>query len=252
MRRLINPQVETFFERGFLVVPGVFAEGEIAEMRRAFSRLQQTAEYLGESRMFRGSQFVIERAGGGQVRIQRIVWCGAAEPVLSTYGRDPRLLELASRILGSREMNQLINQAHFKLPGDGVAFPWHQDSTHRRFGRGEWRDLNGKGSYVQTVTAIDDVCRDNGPLELIPGSNRLGHLGLSEEEPLPPGLLNRETVAATMRAGDVLLFGPYTLHRSRPNVSNRPRRVLINGFAYPGANSRVYPGEGAGRLLRHP
>ena len=27
------------------------------------------------------------------------------------------------------------------------------------------------------------------------------------------------------------------------------RRVLINGYAYPGANGRIYPGEGAGRTL---
>ena len=51
-------------------------------------------------------------------------------------------------------------------------------------------------------------------------------------------------------AGGVLLFGPYVFHRSRPNRSRRPRRVFINGFAYPGANARVYPGRGAGRLVR--
>jgi ectoine hydroxylase-related dioxygenase (phytanoyl-CoA dioxygenase family) len=252
MPRLTDAQVESFFERGFLVVPGVFAAGEIAEMRLAFARLQRTAEHLGESRMFRGSQFVLGRGDRGQISIQRIVWCGAAEPVLSEYGRDPKLLRLASTILGSAEMNQLINQAHFKLPGDGVAFPWHQDSTHRRFGCGDWRDVNGKGSYVQTVTAIDDVSTDSGPLELIPGSSRLGHLGLSEEDSLPPAVLSHGTFTATMQAGDVLLFGPYTLHRSQPNVSDCPRRALINGFAYPGANSRVYPGKGAGRLLRYP
>jgi hypothetical protein len=49
----------------------------------------------------------------------------------------------------------------------------------------------------------------------------------------------------------VLLFGPYTFHRSLPNRSTRPRRVFINGFAHPGANSRVYPGDGAGRTLRY-
>ena len=104
------------------------------------------------------------------MRIHRVVWCGAAEPILSRYGMDRRLLEMAGQLLGSSEMNQLINQAHFKLPGDGVEFPWHQDSTHRRFGGDGWQDLNGRGSYVQTVTAIDTVTHDNGPLEFIPGS----------------------------------------------------------------------------------
>ena len=57
---------------------------------------------------------------------------------------------------------------------------------------------------------------------------------------------------ATMRAGSVLLFGPYAVHGSLPNTSPRPRRTFINGYAYPGANARVYPGAGAGRLLHCP
>jgi len=52
-----------------------------------------------------------------------------------------------------------------------------------------------------------------------------------------------------MEAGSVLLFGPYSFHCSAPNDSTRPRRMFINGFAYPGANTRIYPGDGAGRLV---
>jgi ectoine hydroxylase-related dioxygenase (phytanoyl-CoA dioxygenase family) len=182
------------------------------------------------------------------------VWCGAAEPILSDFGKDPRLLAMASQLLGSPEMNQLINQAHFKLPGDGVEFPWHQDSTHRRYGGGEWRDVNGRGSYVQTVAAIDDVTMENGPLQLIPGSCTRGHVEpvAGQAGTLPDTLDPRTAISVTMTAGSVVLFGPYTFHRSQPNRSRRARRVFINGFAYPGANSRIYPGEGAGRLVRSP
>src|SRR5262249_15149367 len=90
-------QVQEFFDRGFTVVPGVFAPAEIDEMRAAFDRLEKMARALGTTGMHRGSQFVLERyrddAGAEQVRIHRIVWCGAAEPVLARYGRDPRLLQ---------------------------------------------------------------------------------------------------------------------------------------------------------------
>ena len=150
-------------------------------------------------------------------------------------------------------MNQLINQAHFKLPGDGVRFPWHQDSAHRRYGGREWRDINGRGSYVQTVTAIDDVTLDNGPLRFVRDSAQLGHVTLPAggDAELPSQLIDPEKIETpTMKAGDVLMFGPYVFHSSEPNRSSRPRRVFINGFAYPGANSRVYPGTGSGRLLR--
>jgi ectoine hydroxylase-related dioxygenase (phytanoyl-CoA dioxygenase family) len=70
------------------------------------------------------------------------------------------------------------------------------------------------------------------------------------EGELPEGADPGEAHAVTMAAGGVLLFGPYTFHRSRPNESDRARRVFINGFAYPGANARVYPGRGAGRLVK--
>jgi ectoine hydroxylase-related dioxygenase (phytanoyl-CoA dioxygenase family) len=246
-------QVRSFYERGFVVVPGVFAAAEVAAMRAAFDRLLRTANELSEPAMVRGSQFVVERVAddtGTRVRIDRIVWCGAAEPVLSAFGRDRRLLRLAGQLLGSEEMSQLINQAHFKLPGDGVAFPWHQDSTHRRYGGDEWKDLNGRGSYVQSIIAVDDVSEDNGPLEFLPGSCLRGHLDLPPGGDLPDDLDPCGAVAATMRAGSVLLFGPYTIHRSLPNRSYQPRRVFINGFAFPGANSRVYPGDGAGRMVR--
>ena len=251
MPLLDQNDVEAFFDVGFVVVPDSFSPAEVAEMRAAFERLERTARRLGSTRMHHGSRFVLEGAGGRQARIHRVVWCGAAEPVLSRFGRDRRLLEPAARLLGSATMNQLICQAHFKLPGDGVGFPWHQDSTHRRYGQeAAWRDANGRGSYVQTVIAIDDVNEDNGPLRFIPGSAKLGHLGLPDDGRLPEGLDPSRAVAPTMKAGSMLLFGPYTLHASAPNQSSRPRRTFINGFAYPGANSRVYPGQGAGRLLR--
>jgi len=251
---LSGAEVERYFETGFLVVRALFAPGEVERMRAAFERLARTAYRLGRSREFRGSSFVLAPRPDAPrgVVIERIVWCGAAERELSEFGMDRRLLALAACLLGTRRMSQLINQAHFKLPGDGVEFPWHQDSVHRRHGTPEWVDVNGRGSYVQTVLALDAVNAQNGPLELIPGSCRLGH-----RQPPPgaaAGWLPAEVdagsaVAPALDPGDVLLFGPFTFHRSGPNRSAAPRRAFLNGYACPGANFRVYPGRGAGRLL---
>ena len=75
-------------------------------------------------------------------------------------------------------MSQLINQAHFKLPGDEVAFEWYQDSTHRGYGGKYWQYVNGWGSYVQTLTTIDEVSQRNRPGYFIPNSVKLSHLDL--------------------------------------------------------------------------
>ena len=243
--RLSTEQKQEFKEQGFLVIPDLFDEQALQEMRAAFERLEETAQTLGEATMYRGAQFVLDHRGDRTV-IQRIVWCGAVEPVLVRYGQDPRLLTPVAQLLGSMKMDHLINQAHFKMPGDNVAFPWHQDSSHRRYGT-QWNDVSGMGSYVQTAIALDDHTEENGPLLFIPGSSKLGHLGLERPDTRMEDHLDPETaVTATMQAGSVLLFGPYVVHASQPNRSLMPRRTLINGFAYPGANMRQYPGSGLG------
>lgn len=235
-----------FDRRGFAVVRGLFAPAEVAAIATAFERLAARALAVGRTVERRGARFVVDEAVGDEPpRIRRIVWCGAVERRLAAVGRDPRLLRVAAELLGSRHLDWLINQAHFKLPGDGVAFPWHQDSSRRRWGT-EWRDVNGRGSYVQSVLAVDAVDADNGPLSFIEGSGALGHLNMPDGRLDLVGLDASRAVTPTMLPGDVLFFGPYTIHGSEPNRSDRPRRVLINGYAYPGANSRRYPGAGLG------
>ncbi len=242
---LETAQIESFFSIGWLTLPGLFEAAEVARMERAFERLRRRAGRLPAPGYHRGSRFVIDYDGeGGAMRIHRVVWCGACEPLLAEYGADPRLIRPVAELLGSASMNHLINQAHFKMPGDGIEFPWHQDSTHRRYGQPVWTDVNGRGSYVQTVVAIDPMNERNGPLRFIPGSCRLGHVA-DPDFHVP----EENAVTLTMEPGDVVLFGPYVFHSSQPNRSSKPRRALINGYAAAGANRRVYPGRGSGRLL---
>jgi ectoine hydroxylase-related dioxygenase (phytanoyl-CoA dioxygenase family) len=97
---------------------------------------------------------------------------------------------------------------------------------------------------------------ENGPLMLLSGSAKWGRVDfgpLDYEDDynshLPDYFEEDNIVTVTAPAGSVLFFGPYTIHASFENTSNSPRRVLINGYAYPGANHFKYPGEGSGRAL---
>lgn len=281
MTPILSPeQIDEFYTTGFLIVPDFFKQDEVAEMRDGFDRLQSKASQLKGITEHEGSLYVVEPAPDDRpypVLIHRIQWVGASEPIFRRYGEDPRILQLASDILGSDDMNHLVNQVHFKLPKDGIEFPWHQDSQFRRYGTQYWNDVNGKGSFVQIATAIDAMDEGNGPLQFIPQSCKWGHLGLDKMSNLKERLglpvneeVNTETrlnvtydvseeaqqyidpskaVSLTLEPGDVALFGPYTIHRSLPNESDRPRRLFINGYSYPGANHRKYEGDGAGRLL---
>jgi ectoine hydroxylase-related dioxygenase (phytanoyl-CoA dioxygenase family) len=182
---------------------------------------------------------------------------------LLEIGSDPRLTAPCAQLLRSDAMDHLLNQAHFKRPHDGVVFDWHQDIQHRDKGSGTWADVNGTGSFVQTMIVLDEMTPDSGPMLFMPGSSRWGRVDFGSHDSeaeyqaatLPACFRAEDVVTIAAEPGDTLFFGPYTVHASFENTSDRYRRVLINGYASPGANRRVYPGDGAGRRLtapRHP
>ncbi len=245
MTTVLSPQqIQDFYNVGFIVLRKVFSRSEIEAIKTSFDRLQAIAHTLTSTQEHLGSQFVVN-----EKRIDRIVWMGGAEPSLLKIGEDERVLGPCSQILEIDHFEQLICQGHYKLPHDNVKFDWHQDCQHRGLGSQDWIDIDGRGSYVQTLMAIDDVTEHNGPVKFIPHSVQQGYLEI-EKSKNPESLFDvKKAVSLLMQAGDIAFFHPYAVHGSEPNNSSGPRRVFINGFAYPGANQKKYPGRGAGRTV---
>jgi ectoine hydroxylase-related dioxygenase (phytanoyl-CoA dioxygenase family) len=251
-----DEQILDFHKVGWIHLPQLFSADEVGQIRACFDNLEIIADGLTESGVCEGSRFILGNKGGEKV-IKRVVWAGASQPYLLDIGADRRLTKRAAQLLGSLQMEQLLNQAHFKRPNDGVVFGWHQDIQHRDKGDGTWTDVNGKGSFVQTLIAIDAMTPDSGPLQFIPGSAGWGPVDFGDHDyddpnyqpKRPPQFEEEDAVTIIAKPGDTLFFGPYTAHASFENTSNSYRRVLINGYAYPGANKRVYPGRGSGRTL---
>src|SRR5215212_8357735 len=107
---LTDEQKQRFHDEGYLLFPRLFRPEEIDKVDEAFQRLQKIAQRLERPELIDGSYYVVS-----DHRIDRIVWCGAAEPELLVLSADSRLTVPASQLLGSRDMDQLICQAHFKL-----------------------------------------------------------------------------------------------------------------------------------------
>jgi ectoine hydroxylase-related dioxygenase (phytanoyl-CoA dioxygenase family) len=252
---LSDDEIHAFFDVGWIVRRALFGADEVARMRACFDELERIASELPETGLHRGSYFVLAEKNGMRV-INRVVWAGGSQHYLLDVGSDARLTVPCAQLLQSEAMDHLLNQAHFKRPRDGVTFGWHQDIQHRDKGNGTWTDVNGRGSFVQTIIALDEMTPDSGPLQFMPGSTKWGRVELgagAEHGELgaskPAQFREQDAVTVAARPGDTLFFGPYTAHASFENTSNRYRRVLINGYAFPGANARVYPGNGAGRRL---
>jgi hypothetical protein len=253
---LTNEEVAEFHDRGWTTKRALFSEAEIGRMRECFDNLERLAAGLAGTGDLNGSHFVLGEKNGDRV-IKRVVWAGGSQPYLLQIGEDPRLTVPGAQLLGSKTMEQLLSQAHFKRPGDGVIFGWHQDVQHRDKGNGTWKDLNGSGSFVQTLIAIDPMTEASGPLQFIPGSSAWGRVDFGNhdyddpgyERIDPPQFSDQDAVTILAEPGDTLFFGPFTAHASFENKSRSYRRVFINGYAYPGANRRKYPGDGAGRAI---
>ena len=246
-------ELRAFQDGGFFVKRALFRQHEVDTVRAALERLYATAQTLRATGDHGGAFFALSAPPQGAVVVQRVVWAGGAEPCLLRLSEDVRLVEPALELLGTERCEQLLCQAHYKMPNDGVAFDWHQDIQHRDKGNDTWRDVTGRGSYVQTILLVDDMTEENGPLEFLPPTavslDAAGRLVTDA----PGARIDRSrAVPITGRAGDVLFFGPYAVHGSTPNQSALPRRVLINGYAAPGANKRYYPGRGACRVLPAP
>jgi ectoine hydroxylase-related dioxygenase (phytanoyl-CoA dioxygenase family) len=246
--------VRRYHDDGFLIVEDLFSREEVSGVAAAAERLRDVGRRLAatlpagqhgadEQKVeSSGSQFVFG-AANGTPRLLRVVWAGGCEPAFLACGRDARITSIVARLLRSSTAVHLLNQLHAKYPHDGLEFEPHQDSEHRRYGTPEWRDVDGRGSYVQTVVAIDDSTPDNGPLVFYPGSGRRGHL---DPASVRRRFGSRPGVPALLAAGSAAFFGPYVVHRSAENRGTLPRRIAINGFALPGANSRPYFGAGTG------
>jgi ectoine hydroxylase-related dioxygenase (phytanoyl-CoA dioxygenase family) len=113
------------------------------------------------------------------------------------------------------------------LPGQA----WHQDERYI-----PTRDRSLVGAWV----ALDDADEENGCLRVLPRSHRPGRLYPFADHGQPDefdptaesyGFDPTGEIAVPVRAGDVIFFNGYLLHRSLRNRSaDRSRRALVNHY----------------------
>lgn len=151
-----------------------------------------------------------------------------APSVRDYYFRGP-LVEIASQLIGPN-IKGATSQLTFKMRGNTKPFGWHQDN-----GYGELDPYNA----LTTLTALDDTDRGNGCLWLIPGSHKAGQvrvLQTAEQKSKGTEIVVEAddglAIPMEMKAGDVLIFSCWMLHRSDGNyAADRDRRILFLRYA---------------------
>lgn len=214
-----------FEEDGFTVVRGLFGYDEIAALRDAFTALHAAGPVPGHFEPRPSGQD--GRPADPLAAYPRVMQPHEFhEPSLDVL-LDPRLRTVLESLLGE-EVLAAQSMFYFKPPGArGQAL--HQDNFYLRV---------EPGTCVAAWIACEAIDRDNGGLEVVPGTHRMdlfcpeeADAGLSfarEYVPPPPGLA---TVPVDMDPGDVLFFNGSLVHGSQPNRSaDRFRRSFIGHY----------------------
>lgn len=121
-----------------------------------------------------------------------------------------------------------------KPPAPGSQLDPHQDSSLVD-------ELAWLGVYCWMP--LTDTGPDNGWLQVVPGSHRLGNLHRTLNVPWAfegqADVLGRHAVGLEVPAGGLVLFDAATVHASPPNRSGEVR-VAVNSFAKPAAAPMVH------------
>jgi ectoine hydroxylase-related dioxygenase (phytanoyl-CoA dioxygenase family) len=176
---------------------------------------------------FEEDGFTVVRGLFGAGEIDRLCGRFAALREAGPVPGPARLRTVLEALLGE-EVLAAQSMFYFKPPGArGQAL--HQDNFYLRV---------EPGTCVAAWVACDVIDRDNGGLEVVPGTHRMDLFcpELADEDvsfareyvPPPPGL---ESVPVDMRPGDVLFFNGSLVHGSQPNRRrDRFRRSFIGHY----------------------
>ena len=229
---LSEEQRRRWDEDGFLIFQGLIPEPIIEGIRNRLSRLcdgiidelvregemeENFSKEPFESRLAKVPQHLLKRYG----RSWRPTM---ASRELFELFRTPGMVDVAEQLLGTDVMGHPSFQVRPRLPGQAFTLvPWHQDVFY--FADHETGDgLNASiiGCWVPVVR----VDRNNGCLQILPGSHKRGLLEHTYEEgegkfrEVNQKKLNESrAVDCEMSPGDVVMFSSYTLHRGQPNHS---------------------------------
>ena len=241
----ISPADVAFYrENGYLAVENALSPAEIEELRA-----ETTSLCRGDRGPIRGVEPADSDEPDDEVlrRYLCIHFPHKLSEVMYRYLAHPAIVETLTGVIGPNVkcmQSMLFIKASGK-PGQA----WHQDEDFI-----PTRDRSLTGGWI----ALDDATVENGCLWVIPGSHKRGILWPQKDhdnrefdctmESVGFPYTDADSIPVEVKAGTILFFNGYLLHRSLKNRAKTGyRRVLVNH--YMSAESllpwRLLPGERA-------
>ena len=222
-RFLSISQIEHFNQHGFISPLQGFSEEIIKKQQQYFDKLLQQISDASEKgdNHFGG---VVKR---DSVQYSLNCYHTKLRGIWETMYAEP-LLRAVRDLLG----NDVVAWAtHYfcKLPGDGKAVSFHQDASY-------WGLTPAK--TVTVWLALDDTDEDNGAMQFLPGSHKVGHIPWKESS--EESVLNQQIkdisvfdkpFSNNLKAGEYSLHSSLLVHGSPKNQSSRRRCGLTIRYA---------------------
>src|ERR1051326_5268554 len=218
---------ETYARDGFVVVRGGLSPDEIDQLRADATRICR-----GEYGAFRG----LEAAGADETNddVMRRYLCihfpHKISPVMHGALSPPSVVDVLTSIIGPNVkcMQSMLFIKAAGKPGQA----WHQDEVFI-----PTRDRTLTGAWI----ALDDATVENGCLWVIPGSHKRGVLWPQmkhndrrfdcTDETFGFPYTDQDAIPVEVKAGTILFFNGYLLHRSLPNYAKSGyRRLLVTHY----------------------
>lgn len=208
--------LQEFDEQGYILVPGLF-DAEEVELLGKIARADKQLADNATDRMDRE---------GAITRLSLRNELG--DDIYGAIVRSSRVADTMEYLLRD-EVYHYHHKVMLKEPRVGGAWEWHQDY-------GYWYNF---GCLFPTMAscyiAIDRATRENGCLQVIAGSHRMGRVDHgktggqtgADMERVEAALQRMPLVYVEMEPGSALFFHGNLLHRSDKNTSEFPRWSLI-------------------------
>jgi ectoine hydroxylase-related dioxygenase (phytanoyl-CoA dioxygenase family) len=216
-----------FHDHGFLVIEDAFSMESIQSLRDEAVKICR-----GELGELKGSP--TWSGTESDEDILRQILCihfphKISDLMFRTLKSDP-FVQVLTNIIGPNVkcMQSMLFITAAGKPGQA----WHQDEVYI-----PTRDRSLTGGWI----AMDDATVENGCLWVIPGSHKTGTMYFQEWHGDPRfdcaleaqrfPYTNDEAVPVEVRAGSIVFFNGYLLHRSLPNYAETGfRRSLVNHY----------------------
>lgn len=216
--QLTAAQVAEMQERGFLLLPSLFSPDEVDVLLDAIPQAVARG----------GPELIAEDDDPSTIKM--LFGLHRGDDAFHRLCRHPRVIAPAEQILGDRA-HLFQSRLNMKSPFRASGWPWHQDFN-------QWHRYDGLRTPLAVVAGVflDDVNPCNGPLLVIPGSHKIGHVMNDESMDMPEDVVE----AAARRLGIVPLMGPpgtvvffdcLLVHASSANVTPWPRRIFYLNFS---------------------